>query len=311
MSTIHVINSPVGGAWEIVRRLVERGDKYVLTSPECFRLILKSKPEVCFHFHQPKSHLFCLFLTLLGKNSAGKFTCVLHESSGYTGGVASKCRSKCGHALRWIVINALRIFNVEIVGVSKYVLHSYNIFNGKKISYLGLFREDLDAILCGHLLKRPSTLAVVWIRRGDFLRVTQWIEVLNRRSLVSEVYLFGDSVEVGRVKDYLADRYKDISIAKCNNRIERSAFLKILAKSTWFISVFDKEGFGLSAFEALCSGCICLLPRAGAIPEWLPACNFHIADCLLETNVDIKLSYLKKVSRYNRILAKEILKNES
>lgn len=309
MQDIHFINKRIGGVGVICDRLSVKGDRVIDLGLKNIANEIIGYPSAKLYFHQPRSHLYCLIFLLLYPKARNRFSCVLHEASNYNVGAANYSRALIGFMIRRAVIFLLELLNVEIMGVSDYVLRTYGIFNGRKISYINLFKDDVRRLTD---FKRNNTSSlcestlIIWIRRGDSHRVFQIIQPMKSKNLFNKVSLFGDDIEVALLKQKIGDKLKWVTINSHPTRISRMDFIGELEKSTWFLSVFDKEGFGLSIFEAMAAGCVCLTSKSGAASEWLPSENYLLLDCIMQ-NKDFDHGWINQISNLNKEKAKVLM----
>lgn len=309
MQNIHFINKRIGGVGVICDQLSSNGDRVLdlRLSTILYEITYDSNSKI--YFHQPRSHLYCLLISLFYPRVRNFFSCVLHEASDYNIHVAKYCRGLVGYYMRRAVVFFLELLNVEILGVSDYVLHSYGIVDGAKISYLSLFKDDISKLI-GDQKNNASLLCdstlTIWIRKGDSHRVLEIIRLMFSKKLFNNINLFGDDSEVSLLKRQIEYKFNGININSHPSRITRVEFIRELNKSTWFLSVFDKEGFGLSIFEAMAAGCICLTSKSGAASEWLPPENYTLLDCIMRSR-DFDHSHINKISNLNKQKARILI----
>lgn len=310
MQNIHFVDKNIGGVGVICSRLSESGD--VVHSLSISRIIKEiKKTDSCerIYFHQPRSHLYCMIISFMYPAKKKRFSCILHEAADYNKGVTNIFRSTIGFIARTLVISILNRINVNILGVSNYVLGSYGILNGQRISYLHLFKEyagltSKEGMSSDNLLYKSTLTA--WIRKGDAHRVIKVINSMESIGLIANVNLFGDNSEVLLLKKQIKKTRNYIKINPHPSRLRREDFISELEKSTWFISMFDKEGFGLSVFDAMAAGCICLTSKSGAIIEWLPSENFLVLDKIMSNN-QITTDCIHAISRLNKTTAVKLI----
>lgn len=300
--TKHIVNNNIGGVSIILNEISDKND--IIETSDILKKIVHFNKEDIYVFHQPKSHLWCLLLLLALRVKSSHCTCILHESSDYN--YSGKIISKGFFAFlsRLLIIKIISKLNVKILGVSNYVLSSYCIKNGKLISYLNKLKPKYD-FLINYKNPQKKNECTAWLRNGDDEYAIKKISKLIDRHLVSHVNLFGDSETVYKVKLKIKKNYPLISFSDYQKKIDQREFHEILIRTIFFISPFRKEGFGLSLFEAMCAGCICLTPYSGGPKEWLPLENFKIND-LIDRDIDIKI-LIDLVSNKNRDLSKKMI----
>lgn len=310
MLKIHFVNNPTGGVGAICERLSSRGDCVYPLSRRALLKYIKTDTDCEIYFHQPRSHLYCLIFSLFHRKIRSSLVCVLHESSNYNTGATNFIRSTIGTYIRRSVIYLNYILGVRVAGVSAFVLRSYGIHKGDRISYVNLFEKDLNKLIfqnkCHTHHLNESTLTA-WVRVGDHDRVTKMIKQLSSNNLVRYVNIFGNESEVGLIKEHLSRDHPSIQIISNPHCLPHELFLAHLDKSTWFLSLFKNEGFGLSVLEALSAGCVCLVPRSGAIPEWLPEENYAIFNDLQHHPERVTIERVVVTSKNNKMAAKEMI----
>lgn len=309
MQNIHFINKRIGGVGIISDRLEFQGEK--ICELNFLKLIgeIRDDSGSTIYFHQPKSHLYCALVSFLYPHRIKNFRAILHEAANYNSGVAHFIRALIGYLGRRTVISFLKFLNVEILGVSDYVLRTYGILSGKRITYLNLFKQDIENIINKNkpdFDRLKSSTITIWVRSGDGVRVQKILNLMSRGNYFRHVNLLGDKSEVESMKSTIMKTNVPIEINEIAAIISREDFIRKLVESTWFLSMFEKEGFGLSAFEAMAAGCVCLTPRSGAINEWLPAENYILFEKILAGSV-IDHDLILKTSNINRAKAKELI----
>lgn len=292
---IHIINKNIGGVSSIVNKLSKKSN--ILLTSEIKEAIIKIKYGHTIYFHQPKSHLFCLFYSLFFFKKRNNMHCILHEASHYNYKETSIFRFLIGYSIRISTILLLRLMNIKISGVSNFTLNSYFIFNENKVSYLHLFKKEIENLISDKTKKQYETITF-WLRKGSLDSAIDSIEKLSQYKKIKNCYVLGDETSVEKLKSYLLG--KNINVFKTKCKIPPYEFHEILKKSDFFISPYNKEGFGLSVFEAMAAGCICIAPKAGALPEWLPAENFNIFNSSIS---------LIKISKINKLKALFLLRS--
>lgn len=260
-------------------------------------------------FHQPFSHLCCLIYSLRNWSLRRKFCCVLHEASNYNVGVATAWRAFLGTISRLVVIRLCQLIGVQVRGVSSYVCSTYGVAP-KKISYLHLFENQLKSQYPGSSFKNDT--AVVWLRRGGSLASADILFSLQAKNFVSKVIVLGDKLECDELFDILKKEiiYANIEISEEKYHVSEQRFFQMLQSAKWFISVYPREGFGLSAFQAAYFGCIVLAPQKGAIGEWLPRINYEICDELMVSG-QLIFEKILLASKVNATFAQDYIKNEN
>lgn len=232
-------------------------------------------PDKIF-FHQPYSHFCCLMYAFRNFRSRARLYCVLHEASNYNVGVARYPRALLGTFFRIIVIWLCLLLGVKVLGVSRFVCSTYGL-PARTISYLYLFKNVLDQKNSDSIDRKDA--AVVWLRRGDAERSALIISRLANVVGLAEIAVLGDVSECDLFRKVLESVLsgKQVKIINDEYKVSEQRFLQLLQSSKWFVSTYPREGFGLSAFQAVYFGCIVLARRSGALAEWLPVENYAIA----------------------------------
>jgi hypothetical protein len=292
---IHILNIKKGGVWEIVQRLESKNATYALTSARTFFMLLRGSYERIY-FHQPKSHLFSiLILPFFNRN---KIYCVLHETSDYNN--LGDMRSIFKSLARRIVIKILEISRINFLAVSDFVTSSYGLKRIEKVSYLHLFNMELMAFT-----KRIYPMnncnskngCIVWLRLGTSKWTVNIIKQLEKQVKIDLITILGDKTEINILKSMLIFNRIDIPYVT-PGILHKIDFLNELWTNKWFISGYRKEGFGLSIYEALWMRSICLVPKSGALVEWVPEHNFKVT-YHVEKGIKLNSTQFEKVISEN------------
>ncbi|MBP5995703.1 MAG: glycosyltransferase [Crocinitomicaceae bacterium] len=274
---INIIHKKKGGVWEVVKRLQDQGN-YTTTANFQSVFNLFNKRQSKLFFHQPTSHLFSLLFFFLGFPREN-ITVVLHESVSYNYNLTVKSFVKV--QIRFMVIRLVNILGIRIITVSEFISKSYKLNNIQKVDYSKLFMKEIDLFKDNYAkIPKDSRLAIAWLRPGTHKKTAEVILKLIANHNVSKIVLLGNLVEIKRTKIELNEKVPKVDV-EFSEFLPKNDFYKLLQKSLWFISTYDKEGFGLSIFEASKFGCICLSPPSGAVLEWLPKPNFLIYQKIL------------------------------
>lgn len=295
----------------IIRLLEDKGDEVLTAKIDLYPEVLSSKVKEHdqVFFHQPFSHLCCLLYVLRKWSLRKNFCCVLHEASNYNVGVASPWRALLGTVMRRIVIGFCQLAGVRIRGVSAYVCSTYGL-PWDKVSYLHLFQKRLANQSLSNIQR--SEIAVVWLRRGGSVGSAEIISHLYCNASLSKVVVLGDKIECDALLDILSEKSFSgaIEISDEKYQISEDRFFHVLQSARWFISIYPREGFGLSAFQAAYFGCVIVAPNEGALAEWVPSANYEINEKLRQGK-KITSEELLLVSSINSAFAQDYIKNEN
>lgn len=261
-------------------------------------------------FHQPFSHICCLWYAITIPKMRSKLCCILHEASNYNFGVTSFWRALIGTICRFLVIRFCSLLGVNVRGVSDFVCSTY-LLKPKRISYVHLFRDHLK--YSNHTKSRKEDLAIFWLRRGDGAYALRFIGSLQSKTSLSSVAVLGDAFECNSFLSRLrATEFSNkVEVLQLDNKIDEQHFFRLLEVAKWFVSTYPREGFGLSAFQAASFGCVVLSQEKGAVREWLPEINHVIAKKLLGTAEHLGFDEITQASMINMKFAQEYLKNEN
>lgn len=300
MREIHVVHRRIGGVGHIISLLESRGFSVLTLKFASFLDFFKSLKCVeyeCIYFHQPMSHLYCLFLALTRFNHRKKFCCVLHEASNYNLGVTPLYRAALGAFLRFFVVRACILLGVEVRGVSRFVCSSY-LIPPIIIDYTYLFTPALESAQAVETKK--ALCAVIWLRRGTGKNSFNFLIQLYAIQQVREIVVLGDEIECGAFLNALRNHPSLCKLILVNQefRVSESVFLLYLAQSRWFVSFYHREGFGLSAFQAVFFGCVVACEWAGALKEWVPIANLNLAK-MVESGIYVSFNEVDTVSKIN------------
>lgn len=116
-------------------------------------------------------------------------------------------------------------------------------------------------------------LHLVWAARWEHDKnPAQFLEILKQlrvREFEFQLSVLGQGyTNVPREFATIADMFAT-EIRHWGFQSSRDDYLRILAEADVFLSTASHEFFGLSAVEAICCGCIPLLPNRLVYPEWL------------------------------------------
>lgn len=300
MSSLHIAHRKIGGVADVLSRLEIKGDIVCyIEDSEVFGIDFDIYDTV--FFHQPRSHLLLLILLFFLKIERRKCIAILHESSNYSFNLIS-LKSYFTTLTRFFIVNLVSIF-VECKSVSKYISNTFfREFN--IINYCYLYKDVLDSVDVT-VLKKDNT-AVLWVRKGDFEKHLTLVES-NLSFFSSFTYIIlGDKSEVDLLKDFFLSRGLDFK--KLDNKVEFNAFLNILKYSSLFISLYGKEGFGLSVFFAAYYGNIIFAANSGAVYNWLPIENYNFMkavsngnvtkfDCTLQSAINKEIKAISQINR--------------
>jgi hypothetical protein len=303
MKNIHLIYNFKGGVYRILQ-LQNNNDNIILKSnlKGIFTLLLKYR-GCNLYFHQPKSHIICLFLSLFKLNFKS-LNCVLHESADFTSNITNNSRARIGFFIRKLIIRLCKKKSVNLFSVSNFVSSSYNI-NCKKISYLKLFIPLLEGYDCTN---KTNSIVILLRKNNAYQSFLLTIALVNKFD-IDNIYVFGEEDEVNIFK---RSALSNNSINKIidfdlSYFVSQEHFLQLLSTAKWFISHYEKEGFGLSIFQAMYFGCIIFCPRTGGFIDWLPTSNFNAASYAITGSLHSK--DLKRFSNLNIAAAHQYIQS--
>lgn len=143
-------------------------------------------------------------------------------------------------------------------------------------------------------------LRIVWAARwehdknpDDFfaaLRVVAQSDIDFRLSVVGQQFRDVPAV-FGRAREEFADRIDHWGYLEC-----RDDYFKVLAGADVFVSTAAHEFFGLSAVEAMASGCVPLLPERLAYPELIAASGLLRTTCLYDGSIDALVGAIRELA---------------
>ena len=276
MSNLHIAHRALGGVSDILTLLSKNGDRVIyIEDDKSIKVHFDGYDKV--FFHQPAAHLFLfrLFLSLCGDRS--KCILVLHEASNYNFNVWS-FRSYLKTIARFFVVNFLSVF-FECLSVSTFVSNSYwRSFS--LINYCYLYSRQLKNISLHPYVK--SNIAVIWVRKGD---AAKHFKLFKRKETFFRGFKYvvlGDFNEVSLIKqEMLVNKYQYFDY---ENKLDFKDFLYHLSCSRLFISLYEREGFGLSTFFAAYLGNVIFTSKSGAVLDWLPKENYELEKLILNDN---------------------------
>lgn len=307
MNKTIVTHQLAGGVGSILTKLIEK-DQSAITVIELSKynfydllfILFKLKCDA-IEFHQPRTFFYSFIYIIFNFSRVYKHSIILHECSYFTLNNTNIIKGIIGTCIRFLLLHINKALGVTVFSVSKFISNSY-IIECPIISYAGLFKNDLKKINLLHFSEKNKS-AVIWLRTGyanDSLRL---LLNINRKFNINYIYVFGEHSEVIKFK-YLKKsifELEAILIFDLPNRVPEKNFHNYLNESIFFISSFDKEGYGLSIFFAMYFGCVVICPKRGGYIDWLPSSNF------IDLKSTITLSSLMKISTANRTIAKKIL----
>lgn len=300
MSSLHIAHRKIGGVADVLSRLEMKGD--------IVRYIEETKvDEIDFntfdtiYFHQPRAHFLLLSLLIFFKIERKKCVVILHESSNYSFNSLS-LKSYFTTAVRFVVVNLISSV-VDCKSVSRYISNTF-FRQFSLINYCYLYKDTLDSDEVSVLKK--DNVAVLWIRKGDSNKHMTLFES-NLKFFLSFTYIvLGDRNEVDLLKRSMLSL--GLNYQGLDNKVEFNLFLTFLKRSSIFISLYEKEGFGLSVFFAAYYGNIVFAAKSGAVYNWLPIENYDFMnlvsngdvtnfDCTLQSEIN---NDIKAISIINR-----------
>ena len=149
--------------------------------------------------------------------------------------------------------------------------------------------------------KKSGPIKIVWNHRYEFDKgVDVFIEVLNslQNNRVSfDLILLGEKKEAS--KNFYLKKIKSLfskNIIFSKDISNRTEYLSILAKGDVCISTSRHEFFGISILEAICLGCVPILPNSLSYPELVP--NLIKFGVFYSDEDDL----MQKISFYSRFL---------
>lgn len=300
MSSLHIAHRKIGGVADVLNRLEMKGDiVYYIEDTKIDEIDFDTFDTI--FFHQPRAHLLLLTLLFFFKIERRKCIVILHESSNYSFN-SSLLKSYVTTAVRFIIVNLISNF-VECKSVSKYISNTF-YRNFSVINYCYLYKDALDSFEISFFKK--NNIAVLWVRKGDLNKHLMLLKSnLNFFSSLSYVVL-GDKEEVGLLKRSLFSL--GLNYQELDNKVDFNSFLNILKYSSVFISLYEREGFGLSVFFAAYYGNIVFAAKSGAVYNWLPIENYDFMnlvsngnvtnfDCTLQSEIN---NDIKAISLINR-----------
>ncbi|WOE83561.1 hypothetical protein [Aeromonas veronii] len=283
MSNLHIAHRALGGVSDILTLLSKNGDQVIYLDENKDIKIHSDGYDKVF-FHQPAAHFFlCKSLfNLYGDRS--KCILVLHEASNYNFDAWS-FRSYLTTLARFSIVNFLSVF-FECFSVSKFVSNSY-WRKFRIISYCYLYSRQLKEVSLQSHVK--SNIAVIWVRRGDAAKHFKLFKKKENFFRGFRYVVLGDPNEVFLIKkEMLANKYQYFDY---EHKLDFKNFLYHLSCSKLYISLYEREGFGLSTFFAAYLGNVIFTSRSGAVLDWLPQENYELERLILNDD-DISYSNL-------------------
>lgn len=267
---LHVIHRNIGGVGEITHRLQEKLDERIELSKFKFIDFLKIIKYRTIEFHQPLSHLFAVIIFPIALLMQKQIFIILHEASNYDESISKTSKKR----IRCLIIFICEKLGYKILSVSKYIIDSYNC-KANTINYTHLFFDDLLKIQPKKFVEKSG--AIIWMRPGDAERAFSDINIITKNHQLGRITVLGDEFEFLKLKNQLKNSSQNntkISI-EFLNKIPQKYLLEKLSSIKWFINPYPREGFGLTAFQAMYFGAIVIAPKTGAISEWLSSSNLN------------------------------------
>lgn len=276
--TLHVIYRMRGGVSEIVRRLqAAHGDEIVEIGEGPGAVIRAALRAHQVFFHQPTALAVSVALMPILIWKAPRVTLVLHESPDYDACPGpNHLKSRLKASVRKLVVHLAHKIGYQITSVSRYIAEGYGV-PATPVSYIHLFSQELLSRHPAPFASRHGTL--VFVRPGDTPRALSMILRVCHEVEAGEITVFGDPAECTILTKELRQKVSRTITASHPDRsfIPPPLLLDMLSRCKVFISPYPREGFGLTAFQAMSLGALVLAPcGGGALKEWLPARNFAL-----------------------------------
>jgi len=288
--TLHIIHRDIGGVGAITKRLAEQGDSRIelasLKLTDVFKIIQYKK----ISFHQPFSHFIACLLFPLYFLRKVRISIILHEAADYDLSISKRSKKY----IRRKIVNLCIIFGYEVRSVSQYISSTYGV-KKSLVSYTQLFENDLSRIT--PIQNKYKSNALVWLRQGDAERALQYIKALEKIYKVKSIAILGNVNECQRILTLVVNEKINRKI-NIIGELSQEELLFVLSSIKWFITPYSREGFGLTAFQAMYYGAMVITPYAGALREWLPSDNFRLSNDILNAQqwTDLELIGLSEIN---------------